>query len=354
MSMTKERRTELDTSALEAAVRISPEGFLRQLYGKAVTVTGGGRSIRVRDVLRGDRRGDGHWVHCDWHGGGIGNNINMVRQLTGRGFIQAIETLVGTATMPVAPIVIPQAPPALTRPRVPSLNGVAEGRAYLEGRGISPQSIVAAEQAGALRYCRGAVLFIGRDHEHPRQEIRLATLRHLEPQPGPDGELMTKRDLAGSNKNFPVLLPGDPSVVAIVEGGVNALGVRDIGLRRGVCPTVIATGGVGVRHWATENPVLRELLAKAERVLIFGENEVGQDGALDPVKQERTDLLRMRLAETVAEVRDGQLPSMVYPPPTIKDAADWAQSMLYQRGPVMQVEPPEAEVEHSADLAPAY
>lgn len=346
--MTAPHREKLDPSALAAALRTSPEQFLRQRFGADLTLSGGGRSVRVKRVMRGDRHGDGTWVHCTWQGGAIGDNISLVRHLLGCGFIAAIETLVGTATRPVPQVAIPNGPPVLTRPRVPPMNGIAQGRAYLQGRGISPHSILAAEQAGALRYCHGAVLFTGRDHSHSQQEIRLAALRYLVPKPVPDDEPITKRDLAGSSKTYPVLLPGSPDVVAIVEGGVNALGVRDIGLRRGVCPSVIVTGGVGVRHWVSDNPYMCRLLAGAKRVLVFGENEMAADGGPDPAKQAETDALRHRLAKAVGEVRLGELPDLIYPPAAVKDAADWALAMLRQHGPVPEPEcdmQPEPETE---------
>ena len=317
-------RQEIDPSALEAARTVSPEAFLRARYGREVFAARNGRSIRVDKVLRADRGPDGRWVSCDWFGGGIGDNVALVRHTVGCGFVEAIEHLVGTAFRPVAPVAPPPREPARTRPRLPRLANVGEGRRYLAGRGVSEDTILAAEECGALSYCAGAVAFLGRDHLSPSREIRLVNLRYLDPRTGDDGKPMTKRDLAGSDKDFPVLLRGDPGLVEIVEGGVNALAVRDLSLlSRGVAPTVIATGGVGVRHWLTRNPVLADLVAGADHVVVTGENETDAAGNPDPEKQARTDELRTRLQEAVAGLRDGVLPELRYPPAALKDAADW-------------------------------
>lgn len=316
-------RRELDPGAIEAARRASPEAFLRRHYGRDVQVDRSGRSIRIPKVLRADRHADGSWIACDWHGGGIGDSIAVVRWAAGCGFVQALEQLVGDPTRPLPPAPPPPPPPPKRPPRLPRLDGVDEGRQYLLGRGISEETIRAAELARAIHYVRGAVVFLGRDHMAPGSPVRLASLRYLEPIEVPGEEPMTKRDMAGSDKNFPMLLHGDPTRVAIVEGGVNALAVQDICLARGEeAPVVIATGGVGVRSWVKENAYLLGLLQGAERVELWGENEMS-GGAPDAEKQARTDLLRERLAEEVAMLRGGEMPQIVYPPRVAKDSADW-------------------------------
>jgi hypothetical protein len=316
--------SEVDPDEIDAARRVSPEAFLRSRYGGDVWANRSGTSIRVNGVLRADRRRDGFWVSCDWHGGGIGDNLALVRRETGCGFVEAVETMGGI----VAVAAHAERAAAVTkkpdRPRVPHPAAQDEGRACLRGRGISDGTIASAEDCGAVSYCRGAVVFLGRDHATPGSPVRLAALRYLEARQGPDGSPMTKRDLAGSDKTFPVLLPGGAEVCCIVEGGTNALAVRDLWQAlHGVVPTVLATGGVGVRHWLETNPVARHVVASADEVVIVGENEISHDGASDPKKQERTDRLRAMLADDVATARAGQRPRLDFPPPGIKDAADW-------------------------------
>lgn len=332
----RERR-ELDPGAIEAARRASPEAFLRRHYGRAVQMDRSGRSIRVSKVLRADRNPDGaSWIACDWQGGGIGDSIAIVRWATGCGFIEALEALVGDPTRPLPVAHPPPPPPPKRPPRLPRLDGVDEGREYLLGRGISQETIRAAELARAIHYVRGAVIFLGRDHASAGAPVRLATLRYLEPIAVPDEEPMTKRDMAGSDKDFPVFLPGDPERVIVVEGGVNALAAQDILIASGEkAPVVIATGGVGVRSWVKCNTHLRGLLQAAGRVELWCENEVSGTGLPDPEKQAKTDLLRERLSEEIALARGGELPSLVYPPLGIKDTADWLTA-----GPAASPPPP--------------
>jgi hypothetical protein len=316
-------RTEVEPGEIDAARRSSPEAFLRARYGADVWTNRSGTSIRVRGVLRADRRRDGFWIACDWHGGGIGDNLALVRRETGCGFVEAVEAMggllaVGPAAPPSPDVVRPD------RPRVPRLAAASEGRAYLVSRGISPGTIAAAEECGAISYCRGAVVFLGRDHSTPGSPVRLAALRYLEARPGPDGTPMTKRDLAGSDKTFPVLLPGGTEVCCIVEGGTNALAMRDLWQAlHGVVPTILATGGVGVRHWVSANQAARHVVASSDQVVIVGENETTPDGSPDATKQERTDRLRAMLADDVTAARLGVCPLLEYPPVGLKDAADW-------------------------------
>ena len=109
-----------------------------------------------------------------------------------------------------------------------------------------------------------------------------------------------------------------------MEGGVNGIAAQDIALRNvGTAPTVIVTGGVGVRKWVSSNGLLRDIMAAADQVEIWAENEVGADGRPDQVKQGRTNDLRQKLASAIAEIRQGAIPSVVYPPRGVKDAAEW-------------------------------
>jgi hypothetical protein len=227
----------------------------------------------------------------------------------------AAEVPLAHRQQPVKTTAFPRLPPEAPRHR---------GVTYLVGRGISAETIAAAEAAGALRHAANGVVFLGRDHTAPAKIVRSATIRYFEPQVTPDGDVLTKRDLANSDKGFPLLLLGDLSRVVVAEGAVNALAVRDLALRSGLTPpTAVGTGGVGIRSWVRSNEALKAILAAADVVEIWGENEVGVDGLPDPTKQSRTDDLRRKLQDAIAEFRIGELPEIVYPPEGIKDAAEW-------------------------------
>lgn len=309
---------------IDDARRGSPLAFLRRHY-QAVETNRRSDSISIEGVLRADLK-DGKWVACDWTGGAIGDNVALAQWVKpGTSFPDAIYELTGAqAEMPMK--IAPRAdkPTDMRRPSIPYERGRGTGRSYLRDvRGINEQTIRAAESAGMLRYLDNAVMFTGRDEA---KAIRSATLRHIQPVKLEDGTILTKRDLADSDKTFPAVLPGSLARVVVVEGGINALAAHDMAIRAGQePPTVIATGGVGVRKWVRDNPALRELLERADQVEIWGEREV-RDGKPDPTKQAETDARRDQLATEIAGVRQGELPDMVMPPTGTKDAAEWNQA----------------------------
>ena len=140
------------------------------------------------------------------------------------------------------------------------------GRGYLHGRGVSPDTLDHAERTGFLRYTGGGVLFVGRDGSGALRNVGKRLIA-----PGPDEK--PKRDLAGSDKQYPPILPGNPRVVWIVEGGVDALAARDLAMRRGKAPpTVLVSGGAGVRCFL-DNPTVQTLLLHADSVVVVRDNE---------------------------------------------------------------------------------
>jgi hypothetical protein len=315
----------VDPADIDLARRVSPERFLRRHY-KDVAINQRGDSIAVAKTLRADFR-NGHWVSCDWHSSGIGDNIQLVRWVVGTRirFGDAVGEMLGRAHAAAEP---PRATEvrlaADARPRMPRCAGHALGRAYLESRGIAMAAIREAEAQGALSYVADGVVFVGRDWSAPRREIRSATIRYYEPHLLPNGTFGNKRDLANSDKEFPMLLAGGRSLAIVVEGGVNALAARQMaGAWHGAAPLVIASGGVGVQSWLTGNAPVRDLLAAAGTVEIWGENELDSERRPDPVKQQRTDALRLRLQAAIAGLRQGEIPEIVYPPSGLKDAAEW-------------------------------
>lgn len=311
----------VDAETVAQARNTSPETFLRRHYGDVIVDRHG--NISVPQALRLDFLDD-HWVACDWQGGPVGDNIALVRWLQpALGFPEAILALTGVAAefplahrqQPVKATAFPRLPPEAPRHR---------GVAYLVGRGISAETIATAEAAGALRHAANGVMFLGRDHSAAATNVRSATIRYFEPQVTPDGDVLTKRDLANSDKGFPLLLLNDLSRVVVAEGGINAMAICDLALHSGLIPpTAVGTGGVGIRSWVRTNEPLKAVLTAADIVEIWGENEVGVDGRLDQIKQTRTDEQRRKLQDAIAEVRDGELPEIIYPPAGVKDAAEW-------------------------------
>jgi len=284
-----------------------------QKYG--YTVRQEGRHLSV--MLDGDEAfrstlKDGHWVHCDHYENGIGDNIALVQHLdSSKSFPDAVFELHG------APAFNPQPAPDLSRmrPKMPTCHypDIHQGQAYLQERGISPKVIDQAEKAGFLTYTKDAVLTLGRDQNG---EIRAAIKRsRMENTETP------KRDLRYTDKvHFPPILPGDPSRVTIVEGGIDALAVQTFCEKRGEpAPTVIVTGSAKAQGFL-EQPHIQQMLTQAERVTVCYENEP------KPSVQEKTDKSHdrqvARIQDIVAQAPQPVIVQQWRPPAGDKDVAD--------------------------------
>ncbi len=249
----------------------------------------------------------GHWLWCDQYGQDGGDMIALAREITpGALFRDAVFLLTGGAAL-VQRVQPPEPPPApLALPPFKPHQRSA-GRAYLAGRGISPATLDAAEAAGMLRYALDAVLFVGYDEAG---QPRSATRRMIDDDATPN-----KRDLRGSVKAFCPVLPGDPTTLWIVEGGTDALAVQDREGRGGKpAPTVIVTGGAGVRSFL-DRPAIQERLRKAARVVIACENEK------DAETQARTDAHHAQQRDRVCRIAPGAVVQLWHPPAGCKDMA---------------------------------
>lgn len=259
------------------------------------------------ELYRLTKKHDGRWLWCDHYGNGGGDNIALAQEIEGiDGFADAVYRLVSAPIHPV-PVATPKprTPPTLP---VAGYGSRAAGRQYLEQRGIDPAVIEAAESAGMLRYAPGSLFFVGYDAQGIAQA---ATRRATDPS-----DDVQRRDLRGTDKRFPAILPGDPRRVWIVEGGIDALALHTMYQRRGEpVPTVIVSGGAGVRSFL-ERDEIRQMLQQASRVTVAYENEQ------DVETQERTDAQHDAQTDAVREIT-GRMPETWRPRPDQgKDLAD--------------------------------
>ena len=311
------------------------------------------RSLSLKHALRSDKKPDGLWVSCDWYGGRIGDTISVMQHVTGCSFPEAVEMLLGHAATPLSYDASSQAQPVAQgarqdvpyqdRPVVPRLVRPGAGRTYLLSRGISQDTILEAERAGILNYSWNGILFLGRDEQNG---VRLVNLRLYKPLPPlSDGDsTLDKYDIKGSDKAWPVILPGvDEDGLTITEGGVNVLATRDIMLRAGMGrPHVLATGGVGIRKFL-DTPHVRKLLISAAHVFMMWEHEA--DGGLpSPRKQALTDPFRQHLVRDIVALRGNADPVLrLVPHPDCGDAADWNLHAPDVQPDPMPVEPSTSE-----------
>lgn len=300
----------------------------------------GGRHLSVRmggdEVYRLTKKHQGHWLWCDNYGNSGGDNIALVQEIEGiQGFADAVYRLVS------APIqAVPVAPP---KPRTPPTLPVAgykskqAGRQYLEGRGIAPEVIEAAEAEGMLRFAPGSIIFVGYDSAGTAQA---ATRRATDPT-----DDVQRRDLRGTDKRFPAILPGDPRRVWIVEGGIDALALHTMYRRRGEqVPTVIVSGGAGVRSFL-ERDEIQQLLQQASRVTVAYESE------RDAETQARTDAQHDTQVEAVRAIT-GRVPEAFRPRP--EQGKDLADLNTYQLAVIEQrrAEQERQEAEAQRQAAP--
>lgn len=154
-----------------------------------------------------------------------------------------------------------------------------------------------------LSYTTGAVLFVGVDAE---QKPRSVTRRGYTAN-----DTTPKRDLAGSDKAYPPVVPGCAGEVWVVEGGLDALALLT---KHGVAaPNVIVTGGVNVTRWL-ENPDICGILSKAWRCTVAGENEKNAK-----VQQENDEQRLALIAQLKQHVPDVAL---WMPPDGVKDLGE--------------------------------
>jgi hypothetical protein len=300
----------VDSQTLRAALTVDPTGWLKS-RGHNVIRTGP-HGIEIKGLYRLDRQNNGEWLWCDWSGNDGGDLISLVREETNCSFRDAVETLTGQRQQPAGATV---APPQIERtpPRLPAQTAAdaQAGRAYLLSRGISAETVAEAERQGMLRYSAGAVIAVGRDSDG-RPQAAFARMTAA------DADLK-KRDFRGTDKAFAPILHGDPKRVEIVEGLADALAVRDLARIAGEQPpTVIVSGGAGVRRW-TEEPTRRAILENAESVRIWADREADADTQRRTLEQHHAQAAAVR-AVTRAAV-DVQQPAAGHKDPAAALAA---------------------------------
>ena len=289
-------------------------------------------SVRANgdEVYRLTKKPEGHWLWADHYGNEGGDNIALVAELEpGTNYAESVAKLLGGCS-PTAQVLPSRTEPKRVPPTLPPQADQEAGRRYLEDvRGISPDTIRHAEQHGFLRYVKGAVMFVGRDDSGQAQNVIRRATDPADP--------IQKRDLKGSDKRYPPILPGESQTVAIVEGGPDALAAHDIAKRSSKdLPTVVVTGGANVLGLFKMDRI-KDLLKKAHQVLLFGENEKDENA------QARADAGHVKQAAAIQEIT-GEAPSMLRPRPEQgKDLAEFNQWQIQQ-----QAQQAEKETKHDA------
>ncbi|MEF3194001.1 MAG: hypothetical protein K6346_07295 [Halothiobacillaceae bacterium] len=290
---------------------VDPAGYL-QSRGFEVIRQGRHMSARLHgdEIYRLTQKEDGRFLWCDLFGNSGGDTIDLVMDVENVDFVEAVRRLIGDASSSWRPVEVklpPRQPPVLP-PQEPEHQEA--GRRYLRCRGISRETILYAEQSGVLRYSAGGVLFVGRDQAGVPQNI---TRRAIDPD-----DAVQKRDLRGSDKRYPPVLPGDPAEVWIVEGGVDGLAVHDLARREGRNPpTVIVSGGARV-HSFLNRPEVQAMLKQALSITVALDREAKAE------TQAKTNAAHDKQIKIIREVT-GRDANRWFPPEGVKDLAELNQ-----------------------------
>lgn len=300
---------------IDLAKRVDPTPLIESM---GYTAKREGRHISIRigreEIARVTEQRDGRYVACTKEEQGIGDNIALARFLDpSLSFRDAVTKITGvTPPSAVSAVRIETRRP--DAPRLPHCEPAHRdaGRRYLQDvRGIRLDVIEHAEASGMLRYSNGAVLFVGYDPGSSGDAaVRNVTRRAIDP-----AAEIQKRDLRGSDKRYPPILPGNPMSVWIVEGGVDALALQSMSRKSGIePPTVIVSGGAGVRNFL-EMAHVRAFLKPGVNVTIAAENEK------DWQTQRKTDDDRKKQAARIRPLIYVDV-EIWRPDPEYKDLAD--------------------------------
>lgn len=299
------------------AKHVDPRPFLTS-YGYFIKNEGrhcSVRNIQNEEVYRLTQSSKG-WIWCDKLASQGGDNVDLIKKLAlehdGQSIsnIQALRRLTGkdpyemtrNTTSQMAYTKPMQARPLIvTYPSLPPTSTYAQqqGRAYLHDvRCISYETIEHAEKSGMVKYGPDCVLFcgydIGENGGSPR--IRNVTKRAASIN-NPE-----KRDLRFSDKTFPPILPGDPALVWIVEGGTDALALQDLMKRHNKQPPMVIVSGGANALKPFDNPQVQRILLQSRKIFIAVENEK------DSITQAKTDAAHLRQYQRIAEIRKNQPP----------------------------------------------
>ncbi|MBX9840085.1 MAG: DUF3991 domain-containing protein [Silvanigrellaceae bacterium] len=267
-----EKRNVVDKSNIRTSRELDPSDCLRSM-GFEVKKDGQNHlSVELNgdQIYRVTKKQDGHYVSCDKYGNGIGDNIALIQDIRpDLKFAEAVYKLHAydlnykfenkNTTQEIDKKIDLKIPRQVENER-------KLGREYLhEKRGISFDTINHAEKVGLIKYSDKGVLFVGYDEN---QNVKNITQRSIR-----ESNAIQKIDYRGSDKQYCQLLQGNNKSIWIVEGGIDALALRDLALRQKEdSPTILISGGANVKSFL-ERDSIQNLLKDANRVTIAVEKE---------------------------------------------------------------------------------
>ena len=290
-----EKRNVVDKSNIRTSRELDPSDCLR-LMGFEVKKDGRNHlsvSLNGDEIYRITKKDDGHYVACDKYGNGIGDNIALIQDIKpDLKFAEAVYKLHAydlnykfenkNTTQDIDKKIDLKIPRQVENER-------KLGREYLhEKRGISFDTINHAEKVGLIKYSDKAVLFVSYDEN---QNVKNITQRSIR-----ESNAIQKIDYRGSDKQYCQLLQGNNKSIWIVEGGIDALALRDLALRQKEDPpTILISGGANVKSFLERNSI-QKLISSADRITIAVEREKNTE------TQIKTDKGHERQQERLKEI----------------------------------------------------
>ena len=310
-----EKRNVVDKSNIRTSRELDPSDCLR---GMGFEVKKDGKNhlsicLNGDEIYRVTKKDDGHYVACDKYGNGIGDNIALIQDIRpDLKFAEAVYKLHAyDLNYKFENKKTNQDLDKKTDLKIPRQveNERKLGREYLhEKRGISFDTINHAEKVGLIKYSDKGVLFVGYDEN---QNVKNVTQRSIR-----ESNAIQKMDYKGSDKQYCQMLDGNKKSVWIVEGGVDALALRDLALRQKQDPPMILiSGGANVKSFL-ERDSIQNLLKEANRVTIAVENEKSVQA------QNRSDQGHERQSERIKEIVGEQKEVRSWSSPNFKDVGE--------------------------------
>lgn len=310
-----EKRNVVDKSNIRTSRELDPSDCLR---GMGFEVKKDGQNhlsveLNGDQIYRITKKNDGHYVSCDKYGNGIGDNIALIQDIRpDLKFAEAVYKLHAyDLNYKFENKNIVQEIDKKIDLKIPRQveNERKLGREYLhDERGISIDTINHAEKVGLIKYSDKGVLFIGYDEN---QNVKNVTQRSIR-----ESNAIQKMDYKGSDKQYCQILEGNKKSVWIVEGGIDALALRDLALRQKQDPpTILISGGANVKSFL-ERDSIQNLLKEANRVTIAVENEKSLQA------QNRSDQGHERQSERIKEIVGEQKEVRSWSSPNFKDVAE--------------------------------
>ena len=217
------------------------------------------------------------------------------------------------------------------------------GNSYLKSRGISVDTFEKLIAQGAVAYAEDGIAFIGLREDGA---IGLTETRLFAERTDQNGSTY-RHQVRGSRSN-PTIITGSQNELAIVEGGFDGMALYEMARRNGdPVPTIIISGGKDSSKFLKNKSVVRMLMA-AQKITIWGDNEVVNREDLDDprlydealkLKQDATDAANRKRIINIKSINKTPLEAEVIydkPPAGQHDLADWNLSLKAEDDKVLE------------------